>query len=246
MTPAAHRAMRESLADYVLGRLDPIERDGVASHLADCDRCRGEIWELEQVIDTLRKAVPVRVTIDATSPVAPEPPAELEDRVVARLAGDGRSVVPGDVNTGEHIPTPIRAPRPRTSVLRWGVAVAAAIALLAAGVAVGARFGQPVPPPSEVLTFASAPAGVTANGKLIAHTWGTEVNLVITGLAAGREYRVTIVDEVGREVSGGTFIGVTGRPIVCNLNAALLREDAVRLRIVDAGGNSVLEADLTT
>lgn len=244
MTPAAHRAMRESLADYVLGRLDPIERDGVASHLADCDRCRGEIGELEQVIHTLRTAVPVG------SPMGvPEPPAELEDRVVARLARlgrDGRGEAPRDAAAGGSMPIPIRPPRPRTGILRWGLAVAAAVALLAAGVALGARFGQPVPPPSEVLNFASAPAGVTANGKLIAHTWGTEVNLVITGLAAGGEYRVTFVDEVGREVPGGTFIGVTGRPIVCNLNAALLREDAVRLRIVDAGGAPVLEADLTT
>ena len=88
-------------------------------------------------------------------------------------------------------------------------------------------------------------AGVDASASLIAHTWGTEVNLVATGLTPGTRYTVVLVGRNGRRVTAGTFIGVSRQPVRCNLNAALLRTDAAELLVTDPRRRQVLRADLT-
>jgi len=124
-------------------------------------------------------------------------------------------------------------------------------ALLAAGLAVVLWFAvlapSPPPPraPREPVAFTLVSAGVDASATLIAHTWGTEVNLVATGLTPGTRYTVVLVGRNGRRVTAGTFIGVSRQPVRCNLNAALLRTDAAELLVTDPRRRQVLRADLT-
>ena len=99
--------------------------------------------------------------------------------------------------------------------------------------------------PREPVAFTLVSAGVDASATLIAHTWGTEVNLVATGLTPGTRYTVVLVGRNGRRVTAGTFIGVSRQPVRCNLNAALLRTDAAELLVTDPRRRQVLRADLT-
>lgn len=86
-------------------------------------------------------------------------------------------------------------------------------------------------------------AGAQVDANLVAHTWGTEIELVARGLAPGRTYTVTFIRSDGSRVPAGTFLGVADRPVLCDLNAALLRKDATSV-VVTSGSAVVLRADL--
>lgn len=240
MMSAEHQRLREALADHLIDRLDPVERATVDAHLATCPECREEARGLRQLVSALREAAePLVAFVEQPDAV---PPSHLEDAVLERIARESRTDDPQQ--------PPIDLARRRRDgnrgTIRTLLAAAAALALLVAGIAIGTRIAPAPPgPPFEVLAFEPPPVGVTAAGKLIAHTWGSEVQLVITGLEDGAVYRASFIGEDGQETPAGTFIGVSARPIVCNLNAAVLREHVALLRVVDQGGETVLEADVS-
>lgn len=240
MTPEQHRLMRERIGAGLSGRLPADEREELEAHLAACAECRAEREALLPVLAALRNIDPDEVAVSA----APSP--DLLGRIMAstvgrsdhHVAAGGRQSVPGDG------PVSLAA-RGRRPIGRVLLALAAAVALLAAGVGIGSQaFPRAVPgPPFETVSFEQAPPGVDASGRLIAHTWGTEIQLIVTGLDAGQEYHASFVGDDGTAIDGGTFIGITG-PMVCNLNAAILRPDVTILRITTNDGAPVLEADL--
>lgn len=244
MNPTDHQRLRESLADYVLDRLEADERARLEGHLATCAECQQEARRTNELVGALRAAAqPLASTIDVPIPV---PTARLESAVLDRVAREAARELEARKGGFERVGARGDTSRDTSRWLRPLLAVAAAVAILAGGVAIGTRIAPaPIGPPFEVLSFQPPPPGVDASGKLIAHTWGTEVSLVISGLDAGHEYRVTFVRSDGSEVAGGTFIGVSDRPIVCSLNGALLREEATLLRISDELGQPVLQADLS-
>jgi len=95
----------------------------------------------------------------------------------------------------------------------------------------------------ETVTVATASSAVTASASVVAHTWGTETVLDMSGLAAGQTYQVVVVDEAGAAVVAGTFLG-TGTSVDCTMNAAVLRQDADRVEVLDASGAAVITSDL--
>lgn len=212
------------------------------AHLEDCAECRREAAELEGVVRLLRGA-----SLATSQPAVPSPrPASgLEDRIIERVraasAVEGR---PSAAPAGQSAPIPLS--RPRRSTGRTLLALAAAFTFFAVGLGVGwAVFRAPAGPPMEAIAFSVTPPGITADGDLIAHTWGTEADLVIIGLEQDERYVVTFVALDGREVDGGTFIGIPGR-LVCKLNAAVLRPSVTRLLIRDSDGSEILSADLAS
>ena len=66
-----------------------------------------------------------------------------------------------------------------------------------------------------------------------------------SGLKKGQTYRVILLSEDGEEVPSGAFIGTGSEPVECNLNAALLRENAIGLVVRSANGEVMLRADLS-
>ena len=96
-------AVRELLAEHVLGTLDEDRRRFVDRHLDWCAGCRKEMAELAE-----------GATVAASALAPAEPPPELEDRVVAAIEDAGG-----------------RGERRRRS--RMGVAAAGVAALLAVG-----------------------------------------------------------------------------------------------------------------
>jgi anti-sigma factor RsiW len=97
------------VAPYALDALTPDERAEFERHLDECDRCRGELRELQETATAL-----------AWASTGPEPPADLRDRILERARGEAQ-VVPF-------------APRPRRGWVAPALGVAAAAA---ACVAVG-------------------------------------------------------------------------------------------------------------
>ncbi|PPF13420.1 hypothetical protein C5B92_16360 [Rathayibacter sp. AY1A4] len=170
-----------------------------------------------------------------------EPSPELRSRVAA-LAGE-RSERAASV----------RAPRRRASRRRAVLAVAAAAALLVVGGVAGAALRsaeeRPVAGPPgtlgavEAIAFDERTEGVTLDGSLVAHTWGTETILRGTGFALGESYDLVLVTGSGERLPSGSFLGSSAE-LDCEMNAAVLRESVAAVEITDAGGALVASAAL--
>lgn len=213
-----HLPYREWIGDYVLGDLDAPLTSRLEEHLAICARCTAEVGELRAVVGEL-SAAEVGVVAEL-----PQPSPALQGRVLAA----------------------VRAERRRAARRVWSLPLAAGLAAAVAGiVAVVVLLPRaPAAPPQEQVAGVVALAGVTAEAALVNHTWGVEVKLVVTGLAAGEEYAVAVETLDGGRVGAGSFVGVADVPIRCNLNASVLRPDAAGFTVTDAAGEVVVTADL--
>lgn len=168
-----------------------------------------------------------------------EPPSErvaAVRRAAAQLRDEQTSA------TGESTPA-TRGGNRRT--LLFGIA-AATVGALGGGLAGRALGGdQSVPTvPTEALTLSGVPAGVSASGRLINHTWGTEVLLDVKDLPPGTVYRVSLETTDGT-ADAGSFLSVADVLMVCRFNAAPLRADVRAIVVRDPSDEQVMRADLT-
>ncbi len=242
-----HRRLRELLGSYALGDLPPAVAAGLVAHLDGCAACRAELAEIAPLADDLRGVDPDRLSDLAT------PPAGLGVRIRTAVAEE-RSLV--DARAARQARRTARAGQRRAFL-----AVAAGVAVLAAGIGLGAalnrdpRVAPPVALPSsspsatvpiESLTLEgtspSSPQVQTAG--LIPHTWGVEVRMVGTGFAAGETFRAAFRSRDGRLLPAGEFLGTGEKTLTCNMQAALLRPDTVGFVIMDASGAAVLTTEL--
>jgi len=241
-----HRRLRELLGSYALGALPPDVAPALVAHLDGCATCRAELSEIAPLADDLRGVDPDRLSDLAT------PPAGLGVRIRTAVAEE-RSLV--DARAARQARRTARAGQ-----RRGFLAVAAGVAVLAAGIGLGAalsrdpRVAPPVALPSspsatvpiESLTLEgtspSSPQVQTAG--LIPHTWGVEVRMVGTGFAAGETFRAAFRSRDGRLLPAGEFLGTGEKTLTCNMQAALLRPDTVGFVITDASGTAVLTTEL--
>ncbi|WP_431778605.1 hypothetical protein [Microbacterium aurantiacum] len=236
---ARDERIEELIIAAVADELTPLER-------VELDELRAVHPWIDDEIASLR-GVAERVSIEGEGwrelPVS----AALRERVlgasgVASSDGDGsRPAAPSAARRGF-------APLLAAACLVIGVVTGAGIASLAASDP-GPSVAEPAPTGPvgtlgaiEPVTMRADP-GIDVDADVIAHTWGTEALLEIEGLAVGETYAVVFVGADGTEYSAGEMLG-SEVPIVCRLNAALLREDAVRMEIRDAGSDVVAGAKL--
>lgn len=216
MTDDTCREWRRLLGAYVVDQLTAAERVAVEAHLDGCADCRAELEQISAVLPALREIDP-----DAIA-VAEVPSPELGERVFAQIAVEQRQ-------------------QRRQQVAR-GLA-AAAVLIGVVGFASLLRPTAPAVPVEQVALQVVAPS-VEADAELIAHTWGTELILDAKGFADGAAYDLAFRRADGTVVDGGTFLGVGARPLVCRMNAAVKRADAVGFVIRDGAGRVVIEAAL--
>jgi anti-sigma-K factor RskA len=76
-------ALHELTAAYALDALDERETAEYEGHLARCERCREELTGFRETASSLAYAV-----------AAPEPPADLRERILARAVDERPNVVP--------------------------------------------------------------------------------------------------------------------------------------------------------
>lgn len=216
-----HRALRESLGALVLGHLPPDEADQVRTHLAGCAQCRADMQELTPAASALAEA-------RGPTPAPAVPGPGLGERIEARIAGEERRSA-------------------SRGTLRTATVSALAAAAAAAAVVLGLDLARSDQAPGPVLEAVSVDetGTVEATADLVAHTWGTEIKLTASGLNAGEAYQVAVLDARGAEIGAGTFVG-TDAEIRCNLNAALLREEAEGFVVRDQEGQQVLSSDFAT
>lgn len=234
INPEEHRRLRELLGSHALGQLDEDLVPALVAHVGGCPECQAELWELRTVGLELSR-------VDVSAFGAPqEPPAQLRSSVLAAVRAERVLVL---------------RRRRRSQIVRLS-AVAASVAVLLAGVVATDRtlrdpvaLPQPTPTatvPMEVVSLVSRQAGVTVSRSVvIPHSWGIELQMAATGLTDGVLYRGLVVAMDGRLLPAGEFLGVAGKTVKCNLQAAVLRGQAREFEIVDATGKVVLDAQLT-
>lgn len=186
--------------------------------------------------------------------------ADDADAIVGRAmrAADEATAVPvtdaaaGTADVERVEPASVLPLRPRESGRRrrrWPL-VAGAAACLAVGLVVGVTVtsepGPPDGPPGtlgavEEVDFVGEPDGVSVDGDLVAHTWGTETLLTVEGLPTGSTYEVVVIGLDGSEYDSGTFLG-SDVTISCAMNAATLREEVAAVEIRDDAGAVVAAA----
>ena len=123
MSAADHRAWEEELAAYVLGALDPAEREAVERHIAGCERCRGDLRWIGAAVEVLPASVEPH-----------QPPARLRRRLLAAVRAEARAADGSATVLGGWRDAVARTLRP-------GLA-SAAVAVLVVGGAIGYVAGQ--------------------------------------------------------------------------------------------------------
>lgn len=167
------------------------------------------------------------------------PPVGLADRVVAVAGAEEahRDAPPARVD---------RAPRNSRVLL---TAAAACVVGVLGTITYQGMADRPVEGPPgtfgavEEIDFTGEPEGSRVNASLVAHTWGTETVLELDGLEIGETFEVVLVSATGAQIPSGTFIGAEAT-VLCRMNAAVLREDVVQVRIVSADESVNLVAEL--
>ncbi|SDG94327.1 hypothetical protein [Microbacterium pygmaeum] len=244
----------DSLDDRVAALIAAAVADELTPDEADelDDLRRTHPW-LDDEIATMRD-ISLRLAVSDLTWTEVAPSDELRERIAATTRSDAVAA------SSESVPAPLSpasapalTPQQDLPVRRDGRRPRRWITPLlgAACVAIGLGAGLAIPslvstPPSggpgtlgavEQIDVRSEPAGAQIDAALVAHTWGTEAVVDATGLEVGATYSVVFIGDDGTEFSAGEMLGSTV-PIHCRLNAAVLREEAVRLEIREVGANA--------
>jgi hypothetical protein len=177
------REWRESLGAYALGQLEGNERVALEAHLEGCARCRAELASLEPVARMLPHADPVHFE------TAPQPPADLGQRIAAVIASERQRV----------------ETRRRRRVFGGFALGGAAAALAAAALAIFVLGGSDGGNPEQQVKFTAVPKGVTIDATLEPHAYGTEVHMYVHGIPSGTLCRVSLRGPHGVAYPAGTF-----------------------------------------
>ncbi|WP_186307687.1 hypothetical protein [Microbacterium sp. 1.5R] len=215
--------IEELIAASVAGELSELESGELAQLTRVHPWIADEITRLRDVAERAGRA-----GIDWEDPVVT---AALRERVLGEIAVE-----------------PSVEPRRR---MPWGALLLGA-ACLTVGLGIGSALpgvlsAPPSGPPGTLGAYepliVTESAGIDVDADLVAHTWGTEAVLDLDGLTAGETYRVVFVGEDGTEFPAGEMRG-SEVPIHCRLNAAVLREQTVRLEVRSEESAVIASADL--
>jgi len=215
---------RDELGGYLLGALEPDERDAVAAHLAACPACAAEHARLAGLPALLARAEGLEI---------PAPPVAVEERLldqVARERGLKRLVR--------------RRGRPQLTRGRAAIAAALAGAALGAGATALALTGGDDPAPAARYALAlTGTEGASARAELEPGRGGTEVHLWVKGLPPGAEavYEVRC-ERSGWSASAGTFRADARGHAYVVLSTAARMGEYERIRVVRRADDDVVLA----
>ena len=156
--PLACEAWQPTLAGWLVAQLPPDEEAALLAHLDTCETCRAEA-------DSLLHVAALTLGADAGASAAEPPPADLGDRIVARVARERRARRAG-----------------RLAVVMSGVAAAVvAVALVTRDAGEPRLRGEPV-------AFVREAEGVDASAVVAPEDNGSIIELHVSGLDPDTTY----------------------------------------------------------
>jgi hypothetical protein len=183
MTGPSCREIRQLLGVYVVGAIDPAERAIVDSHLPDCPGCREELSGLAGLPALLgrvpREDVQRMGAGGVGLPDMDEPPAELLNSLLRRVAGTRR-----------------------TRRWRAALALAAAVAIAAGGTTAIVNAVRPAPFHETDQAQSGQLAAVVEYSST---PWGMAMNVGVTGVPAN-SVCVLLADQSGHWVVVGKWL----------------------------------------
>ncbi len=199
------------MGGYVLGALDPAEREAMERHLQTCEACRREHAALAGLPALLDRIEPADVP-------PPLPSGALEDAVLDRVARErGRRALD------------------RNRLLRRRVLAAAVAAVAAVAVAVVLLT---LPGDESAYAYGSLRGEPGASGSFTVDkvAAGSRVSLEVRGLPSRQAHELWCIREDGRWVSGGTFRPRPGGTAQAELTAAVRPGEYHRVVITRRAG----------
>jgi predicted anti-sigma-YlaC factor YlaD len=217
--PTACEVWQPAIAGWLVAQLDPAEEAALDAHLATCAACRSEL-------DSLMAVAAVSLGVAALAPAGPDeplqPPADLGERILARVAEE------------------------RRGRRRWRAAMAAgaAAAVVAAVLLVGGRDGADPAVRGEAVTFARVAPGAEAAAVVGADQRGSLVQLTASGLDPEVTYALWLTPPGGgysERVPAGTFRPDAAGDVDVRLRSALPADEAARIWATTPDGVIVLD-----
>ncbi|SDT40680.1 anti-sigma factor [Microlunatus soli] len=211
---------QQDLGVYVLGMLDPDERDAVRRHVADCPFCRTELAELEELPAILGKLLPADLAaLRADAVTTPAPPREGLSRLLARAE--------------------------RLRRRRWGwLALAAAVLIFALAGVTTFMIIRPVPGPSPQPSMSWAAtdqtSGVRAAAEMSQQPGGAEIRLDLHGVPAGTVCRLIVRSTDGTSTTAGSWQADYAGTAQVTLSTSVDLNKIAALTISDRAGHRLL------
>jgi hypothetical protein len=219
--------LREALAVYVLGAIEPADRVAVDRHLPGCADCRDELAGLAGLPALLRKV------------------SVAEATALAAGGSDG----PGNLPSGQVLLSMLaRSSRQRGRHLRTRAAAAAAAGLVAgAGVIAGWQAAQPPDPPAAssapawtgISRAASQQSRASATVRYAASRWGLRLSVQVTGIQPGTACELVVINRGGQAVAAGSWT-ITGRQGAWYPASAAVPLSGVRGFVLSAGSRTLV------
>jgi anti-sigma factor RsiW len=214
---------RQELGVYLLGAIEPAQRALVNRHLAACPDCRAELAGLAG-LPALLRSVPVAETL------------QLSEDDAALMPGPSLTVLVGRVS--------------RIRRRRWRrTAAAALIAGFAAASGLQALHSLAARAPAAAVSQWAVAAGganpVTGAWAAVRYTtrpWGTQMEVRVTGIAAGTRCQLWVTGPRGQDVAAGGWTIAAGHQTQAAWYPASAPFQAASLRSfeVTAGGKTLV------
>jgi hypothetical protein len=214
--PLACEAWHPALAGWFVAQLSPEEEVALRAHLDTCAVCRTEA-------DSLLDVAAVTLGADPGAPLVDEPPpADLGDRILARVARERRARRSG----------------------RFAVAMAGAAAAVASAVVLADGGDEPLR--GRPVEFAHQATGVDASAVVAADRGGSVVELTASGLDAEVTYALWLTPPGGGypdRIAAGTFRPDADGEVGVRLRSSMPAADIGRVWATDAQGVIALDTD---
>jgi predicted anti-sigma-YlaC factor YlaD len=212
---------RQELGVYLLGAIEPAQRALVDHHLATCAQCRAELAGLAELPALLR-----RVPVEDAWPLPPDAAAPTPGPSLAALAGQ----VSG-----------IRRRRWRLTAAAALMAGFAAASGLQALHAIAARPQAAAAAQWAVTAQSTNP--VTGTWAAVRYTpmpWGTEMEVQVTGVAAGTRCQLLVTGPGGQDLSVGGWTIAAGDQAAWYPASVPFQDTGVRSFAVTADGKTLV------
>ena len=209
---------RQELGVYLLGAIEPAQRALVDRHLTACPQCRAELAGLAGLPSLLRR-VPVgealQLAPDAAAALVPSPSLTALARRVSGirrrrwcLTAAAAAMAGFAAAAGLHALNPAAARTPAAAAPRWAITADGANQVTGAWAAV--RY-TPLP-------------------------WGTEMEVQVTGVAAGTRCQLLVTGPRGQDLAAGGWTIAAGHLAAWYPASVSFQDTSVRGFAVTAGG----------